>query len=68
MTASFVGETLSYAHVGTTLEVTLHRSVPGASCNEIGEQTLRELEALVAYVGAGAGGARRISREASLPS
>ena len=67
MSAPFVGETLSYAHVGTTLEVTLHRSVPGATCNEIGEQTLRELEGLVAYLAAGAGGARALLFASSVP-
>ncbi len=30
MTTVFTGETLTLAHVGSTLEVTLHRSVPGA--------------------------------------
>lgn len=67
MSGAFRGETLSIEHVGTTLEVTLHRSVPGALCNEIGEQTLVELERLAAYLAEGAGGARAMLFTSSVP-
>jgi enoyl-CoA hydratase/carnithine racemase len=67
MSGVFSGETLSLAHVGTTLEVTLHRSVPGAACNEIGEQSLAELERVAAYLAQGAGGARALLFSSSVP-
>jgi len=67
MSADFHGETLSFAHVGSTLEVTLHRSVPGAACNEIGEQTLIELERVAEYLREGAGGARAMLLASSVP-
>ncbi len=67
MSADFHGETLSFAHVGSTLEVTLHRSVPGAACNEIGEQTLIELERVAAHLREGAGGARAMLLASSVP-
>jgi enoyl-CoA hydratase/carnithine racemase len=53
---SFGGKALSWGPRGQTLEVTLHR----APCNEIGTTALDELEALAAYVRAGAGGARAL--------
>lgn len=61
------GETLSFENVGTTLEVTLHRAVADASCNEIGEQTLVELERVAAYLAEGAGGARAMLLMSSVP-
>lgn len=67
MSVVFSGETLSLAHVGSTLEVTLHRSVPGAACNEIGEQTLAELERVAAYLAQGADGARALLWSSSVP-
>lgn len=50
----YVGQTLSWRHVGDAVEVELHR----APLNEIGTRTLGELEELAAYVADGADGAR----------
>ena len=52
----FVGQTLSWEHVEDALEVRLHR----APLNEIGMQTLTELEGVAEYVSGGAGGARAL--------
>lgn len=46
-------ETLTWEHVGSTLEVTLHRE----PCNEIGPQTLADFEEVARYLQQGAGGA-----------
>ncbi|MCB9731026.1 MAG: enoyl-CoA hydratase/isomerase family protein [Deltaproteobacteria bacterium] len=54
--ATFEGEALRWAPDGDVLVVTLHRE-PG---NALGLTALAELEALVAHVGAGAGGARAL--------
>ncbi len=54
--AYFSGRALRWTHAGDVLEVTLHR----APCNEIGTTMLAELEALAAYVRAGAGGAQAL--------
>jgi enoyl-CoA hydratase/carnithine racemase len=53
---TFDGETLSWQHVGETIEVRLHRE----PCNEIGTTTLAELEQLADWLQAGAGGARAL--------
>ena len=53
---SFSGQTLSWDHVGDAIEVRLHR----APLNEIGLETLRELEQVAAYARVGAGGARAL--------
>jgi enoyl-CoA hydratase/carnithine racemase len=52
----FDGQALSWEHVGDALEVRLHR----APLNEIGLQTLIELEQVARYASAGAGGARAL--------
>jgi len=54
--SDFKGEALSWSRRGTTLEVTLHR----APCNEIGTQSLDELEALATYAAEGADGAHAL--------
>jgi enoyl-CoA hydratase/carnithine racemase len=51
---TFHGVTLSWRVDASVVEVELHR----APCNEIGTATLAELEQLVAFLAAGAGGAR----------
>lgn len=52
----YEGKALRWDLEGTTLEVELHRE----PCNEIGTTALGELEALVDYIGHGAGGARAV--------
>jgi len=59
----FVGKTLSWRHVGSALEVELHR----APLNEIGTTTLEELEELAAYVRSGSSGARAMILWSSRP-
>ena len=59
----FNGEALSWSRRGTTLEVTLHR----APCNEIGAQSLEELEALATYVSQGAEGAHALLLHSDRP-
>ena len=58
------GQALSWRHEGDVLVVTLHRG----PTNEIGTLMLRELEALVAYLGEGAQGARALVMHSSLAS
>lgn len=60
----FVGETMRWDINDTTLEVTLQR----APCNEIGLQTLAELEQLAAFVHRGAGGARALIFHSAQPA
>lgn len=52
----FSGAALRWEHREAALEVTLERS----PCNEIGTETLAELECLAAYLAGGAGGARAV--------
>lgn len=52
----FDGQTLSWERVGDALEVRLHRE----PLNEIGMQTLEELERVANYASAGAGGAQAL--------
>jgi len=52
----FQGSTLSWRHNGDAIEVSLHR----APCNEIGTETLAELEQLASHLTDGAGGARAL--------
>lgn len=52
----YAGQTLSWTTEAGVIEVHLHRD----PCNEIGEQTLGELERLAAFVAAGADGARAL--------
>lgn len=60
---SFDGATLSWHHAGACLEVSLHR----APLNEIGTESLRELEILARYLRGGAGGARAMIVSSSRP-
>jgi enoyl-CoA hydratase/carnithine racemase len=53
---AFRGQALSFEHVDTTIEVTLHRE----PMNEIGTVTLAELEVLAEHLLDGAGGARAL--------
>lgn len=63
-TLPFEGATMRWALVDSALEVTLNR----APCNEIGLQTLDELEKLAAFVHSGAGGARALIIHSGLAS
>ena len=60
---NFDGEALSWALRGDVLEVRLHR----APCNEIGLQTLEELEHLAAWIRDGASGARALIVHSEMP-
>ncbi len=62
--SDFKGEALSWLRRGTTLEVTLHR----APCNEIGAQSLEELEALATYVSEGADGVHALLLHSDRPA
>ncbi len=55
-THTVTGQHLSWTVADTIVEVTLHR----APANEIGLETLAELEQLVAFINDGAGGARAL--------
>ncbi len=63
MPVPFHGAALSWRHEGSLLEVDLHRE----PLNEIGTDTLRELEVLARYVVDGAGGARAVILASSRP-
>ncbi len=62
--SGFTGKALSWSRRGTTLEVVLHRD----PCNEIGEQSLAELEGLAAYVSQGAEGAHAMLMYSDRPA
>lgn len=59
----FVGQAIRWRHEGPAVEVELHR----APLNEIGMQSLEELEELAAYLRKGAGGARALIFWSSRP-
>lgn len=64
MSRTFEGKTLRFSHVGSALEVVLNR----APCNEIGLETLTELEVLANYVRDGASGARAMIFYSEIPT
>src|SRR5262245_30028112 len=61
--SDFEGRTLSWAGRGDCLEVELHRP----PCNEIGSETLDELEALADHMKGGASGARTLILHSRIP-
>lgn len=64
MSRVFEGKTLRFSHVGPALEVVLNR----APCNEIGLETLGELETLATYLRDGAEGARAMIFYSEIPT
>ncbi len=64
MTRVFEGNALRFSHVGAALEVVLNRK----PCNEIGLESLSELEMLAAYIRSGAEGARAVIFYSEIPT